>query len=74
MKSIEQLKEEWAKKLVAAASKLDAQQKAQAALNLKISVATLYRYTSGDVKEVRRLELAESILNELKEVAAAPAV
>lgn len=59
------LKKKMADKLQKAASKLDSQQKMQHAVSLNISLKTFERYTSGDVLEIRRLELAEKIQAEL---------
>lgn len=40
----------------------------QIGLNLEVSFRTVQRYCSGDVKEVRRVSLAQDILNELKKL------
>lgn len=37
---------------------------------LDVSFRTVQRYCSGDIKEVRRIELAESILKELQRATA----
>jgi hypothetical protein len=66
MITAEQLKTQMAEKLQKAAAKLDNQQKMQVALNLKVSIKTIERYTSGETAEVRRLEFAEEILKEIK--------
>ncbi|HEX7906214.1 MAG TPA: hypothetical protein VF487_20210 [Chitinophagaceae bacterium] len=51
-----------------AGDKLNQFEKMQLAINLRIALATVIRYTSGEELEVRRLELAESILAEANNI------
>lgn len=69
--SLEQLKNELTQKLSGLGSKLDQYDKMQVAINLKVALKTVERYTSGIATEVRRLELAEKIIAESEKVLAA---
>lgn len=62
--SLSELKAKLTKDLKELGDKLDQFQKMQIAINLKIALATVSRYTSGFESEVRRLDLAESIIKE----------
>ena len=63
--SVEQLKNEIKEKLAVLNSQTDRHDKMQIAINLKIALNTVVRYMDG---EVRRLELAEQIIEEAQKV------
>lgn len=67
---IDALKQKMASQLAKAAGKLTSSQKLIVAANVDISTKTLERYTSGFAEEVRRMELAERILKEMKDITA----
>lgn len=62
--SAKELRENLTKSLFDAGSKLDEQDKMRLAIKLELSLATVKRYMCGKPNEVRKLELAESILLE----------
>ena len=66
--SIAQLKKEMTAKLKAAGDQMNEYDMMQASINTRSALATIKRYTSGKEKEVRRLELAEVILNEVTKI------
>lgn len=68
MKSIEQLKQDMANKLAKAASKLEPSEKLQVCASQNISTKTFDRYTSGECKEVRRMEVAEKLIEAIKKI------
>lgn len=63
--TIADLKEQVLKKVALLDSKVDQRQRMQVAINLKIALATVNRYLAG---EVRKIELAEDIINECNKV------
>ena len=69
--SLTELKNQLTQKLAEIGSKLDQHEKMQIAINLKIALATVVRYTGGEASEVRRLELAEQIIAEAEKLTAA---
>jgi len=66
--NLAELKSKLTTNLKKAGDQLDQFEKMQLAINLKIALATVIRYTSGEELEVRRLELAESILAEANKI------
>lgn len=63
---LQKFKEGLAADLVAAAEKIDGNQVLPICVEMKISTASYYRYTSGNVDELRNLELAETLLTAIK--------
>lgn len=68
MQPVIEFKQEMAKKLLAAASTLESEEKLQICVDLKISTKTFERYCSGNPTEVRRIEFAEDLLKKLDAV------
>ena len=69
----EEIKTKWAAELKKAAAGIEYNDKLQVCINQNISTATFDRYTGGNYLEVRRLELADPLLQEIKKVRAASA-
>lgn len=67
---VNELKTALCEKLKAIAGQMDKFDRMQVAINLKIDLETVKRYTSGSMKEVRNLELAETILKGCEKVVA----
>lgn len=65
---VKEFKEGFKAKFDAIRPSLDHQDQMKVAVELKISLSSVQRYISGDIKELRSLELAESILSTAKEV------
>lgn len=66
----EQIKAEYAKKLKEAAKGLTNRKILKVCYNLDINPATFTRYTSGAAENVRRLEVADKIFEEITTVKA----
>jgi hypothetical protein len=67
-KTVSEFKKNFAEDLKKAASGLTNNEELQVCINLFIAPATLARYTGGNPVDVRRLELAEKILAEIKKI------
>lgn len=67
MPTILELKEKLAAELADLFGQLTQDQKLDLAKKT-FSIATIYRYCSGQVKEVRRPELAETLITAMKEI------
>lgn len=65
---VEELKSKLVSDLYEVGNRLSSQQKMLVAVNLEIALATVKRYMSGNAEEVRKLDLAEQILDEAKKV------
>lgn len=74
MSNAEDTKKLWATQLKEAVAGISNKDKLQVCINLDINPATFDRYTGGNHIEVRRLELADPLLQEIKNVRAASAV
>lgn len=66
--NLAQLKSKLTTDLKKSGEQIDQFEMMQVAINLKIALATIRRYTSGEELEVRKLDLAESILAEINKV------
>ncbi|GEO08715.1 hypothetical protein [Segetibacter aerophilus] len=69
--SVVELRSTIKQQLVDVAKKLDSHDRMQIAINLKIDLVTVKRYMDGKLEDIRRLELAEQILNEAEGIAEA---
>ncbi len=68
--SVAELKRSLTDQLASLGEKMDQYQKLELAFNMKISIKTVERYTSGDITEVRKLEFAEEMIEEAGKVLA----
>lgn len=67
MDTIQELKQKLATQLADLFSKLTAEQKLDLAKKFA-SIATIYRYCSGKVSEIRKPELAEKLITAMTEI------
>jgi hypothetical protein len=67
-KPVSLYKYQFSEDLKKAAAGLTNNEELQVCINLSIAPATLARYTGGNPVDVRRLELAEKILAEIKKI------
>ncbi len=64
MTTLKQFKETLNNKLINISKNLNKWERMGIALKLKVDVLTIRKYTTGNIEEIRNLELAEKIIEE----------